>query len=87
LPHRWIIAEAEVVPEQLRGRIKWFSHQKQYGRIQCGRGLPDIFVQIGDFQDAEGARDLEDGEFVEFGLEQTPAGPVVSNIVSMPSKQ
>lgn len=73
--------------ERLRGRIRWFSHQKQYGRIQCGQGLPDIFVQIGDFQDIEGVHELEDGGFVEFSVEQTPAGPTASNIVLLPSKQ
>ena len=73
--------------ERLRGRIKWFSHQKRYGRIQRGHGLPDIFVQIGDFQDIEGVHELEDGECVEFSVEKTPVGPIASNVVVLPSER
>jgi CspA family cold shock protein len=72
--------------KRLRGRIKWFSHQKRYGRIQRGQGLPDIFVQIENLQDVEVVHGLEDGEFVEFSVEQTPTGPIASNIVLLSSK-
>jgi cold shock CspA family protein len=71
--------------ERSRGRIRWFSHQRRYARIQRGSGLPDIFVQIEDLQDVEGIHGLEDGEFFEFSVEQTPAGPIASNIVLPPS--
>jgi cold shock CspA family protein len=75
------------VAERLRGRIRWFSHQKRYGRIQRRPGLPDIFVQIGDFQDAESVHESEDGGFAEFSVEQTLAGPIASNIVLLPSER
>ena len=73
--------------ERLRGYIRWFSHQKRYGRIQLGSGHPDIFVQIEDLKDIEGVHRLEDGELVEFSIEQTPAGPIASNIVMLTSEQ
>ena len=73
--------------ERLRGYIRWFSHQKRYGRIQLGSGYPDIFVQIEDLKDIEGVHRLEDGELVEFSIEQTPAGPIASNIVMLTSEQ
>jgi CspA family cold shock protein len=73
--------------ERLRGYIRWFSHQKRYGRIQLGSGRPDIFVQIEDLKDIEGVRRLEDGELVEFSIEQTPAGPIALNIVMLTSEQ
>jgi CspA family cold shock protein len=73
--------------ERLRGCIRWFSHQKRYGRIQLGSGRPDIFVQIKDLKDIEGVRELEEGELVEFSIEQTPAGPIALNIVTLPSEQ
>jgi len=73
--------------ERLRGYIRWFSHQKRYGRIQRGHGLPDIFVQIEDLKDVEGVHGLEDGGFVEFSVEQTPAGLTASNIVLLSSEQ
>lgn len=70
--------------KRLRGRLWWFSHQRKYGRIRCGQGLPDIFV---DLQSAEGIRELESGKLVEFSVEQTPAGPIASNIVLLPSER
>jgi CspA family cold shock protein len=73
--------------ERLRGYIRWFSHQKRYGRIQLGSGHPDIFVQIEDLQDIEDVRELEEGELVEFSIEQTPAGPIALHIVMLTSEQ
>ena len=70
-----------------RGYIRWFSHQKRYGRIQLGSGHPDIFVKIEGWQDIEGVRKLKDGELVEFSIEQTPAGPIALNIVLLSSEQ
>jgi cold shock CspA family protein len=69
------------MPERLRGHIRWFSHQKRYGRIQRGPGLSDVFVQIEDLTDIEGLHKLEDGALVEFSIEQTLAGPKAANIV------
>jgi cold shock protein len=73
--------------ERLRGHIRWFSHQKRYGRIQRGSGHPDIFVQIGDFQEAEDIQELEDEELVEFDIEQTPSGPIASDVARLPPEQ
>ena len=35
----------QAVTERVRGDIKWFNHQKRYGFIRRGDGLPDVFVQ------------------------------------------
>ena len=75
------------MPKRLRGHLWWFSSQKRYGRIRCGQGLPDIFVQTGDMQNVEGIRELETGRLVEFSVEQTPTGPVASNIVLLPPER
>jgi cold shock CspA family protein len=71
------------MPEWLRGHIRWFSHQKRYGRIVRGPGLSDVFVQIEDLTDIEGIHELEDGTLVEFSVEQSSAGPIAANIVSL----
>jgi cold shock CspA family protein len=44
-------------------------------------------VQIDDFQDSEGVHGLEDGESVEFNVEQTPTGPIASDIVPLSSER
>lgn len=74
------------MPERLRGHIRWFSHQKRYGRIERGPGLSDVFVQIEDMTDTEGIHELEDGALVEFGIEQTSTGPVAASIVLLSSE-
>jgi cold shock CspA family protein len=71
------------MPERLRGHIRWFSHQKRYGRIERGPGLSDVFVQIEDMTDTEGIHELEDGALVEFSIEQTSTGPMAANIVTL----
>lgn len=73
--------------ERLRGRIRWFSHQKRYARIQRGHGLLDIFVRVKDLRDAEDVHELEDGGLVEFSVEQTSVGLIASDIVLLPSEQ
>ena len=69
--------------ERLRGHIRWFSHQKRYGRIERGPGLSDVFVQIEDLTDIEGIHELEDGVLVEFTIDRTSAGPMAVNIVTL----
>lgn len=73
--------------ERLTGRIRWFSHQKRHGRIRCDGGLPDVFVEAGDFRDPDGVRGLEDGGIVEFSISQTPKGLVAVDVVVLRASQ
>jgi CspA family cold shock protein len=53
-----------------RGKIKWFSSAKGYGFIEPHEGEEDVFVHHSEVPD----EDLQEGEEVEFEIEQTPKG-------------
>ena len=55
-----------------RGKVKWFSNQKGYGFITLESGK-DVFVHHTAIQ-GEGYRSLEEGQEVEFEVEQGPKG-------------
>lgn len=54
------------------GIVKWFNGAKGYGFIQRNTG-EDVFVHFSAIQ-AEGYRSLNEGESVEFELQQGPKG-------------
>jgi CspA family cold shock protein len=60
------------------GTVKWFSRQKGYGFIQQANG-PDVFVHFSAIQ-GEGYRNLEEGQRVEFSIEQGPKGLQAANV-------
>ena len=53
-----------------RGTIKWFSSKEGYGFIEPHEGEEDVFVHHSEVPDEE----LQEGEEVEFEIEQTPKG-------------
>jgi cold shock protein len=55
-----------------KGVVKWFNGAKGYGFIQRSSG-EDVFVHFSAIQ-AEGYRSLNEGESVEFELQQGPKG-------------
>jgi CspA family cold shock protein len=69
------------VSERVLGTVKWFNNAKGYGFIQPQEG-PDVFVHFSAIQ-ADGYRSLEEGEQVEFTIEQSPKGPQASNVVKL----
>ncbi len=60
------------------GKVKWFNDSKGFGFITCDDGT-DVFVHHGDIQ-GEGFKNLEEGQKVEFEVEQGPKGPQASNV-------
>lgn len=63
------------------GTVKWFNATKGFGFISRENG-PDVFVHHSAIN-ASGFRSLEDGQRVEFTVEQGPKGPQATNVVAL----
>ncbi len=59
--------------ERIIGTVKWFNGGKGYGFIARQSG-PDVFVHYSAIQ-SDGFRTLEEGQKVEFSVEQGQKGP------------
>jgi CspA family cold shock protein len=58
--------------ERTTGTVKWFNGAKGYGFIEQEAGS-DLFVHHSAIR-GEGYRNLEEGQRVEFNVEQGPKG-------------
>jgi CspA family cold shock protein len=64
--------------ERVTGTVKWFNGQKGYGFISRDGG-EDVFVHYSAIQ-GEGFRNLEEGDRVEFAVEQGRKGPSAAEV-------
>jgi CspA family cold shock protein len=64
--------------ERVTGTVKWFNGQKGYGFIARDGG-EDVFVHYSAIQ-GEGFRNLEEGDRVEFSIEQGQKGPAAAEV-------
>jgi cold shock protein len=64
--------------DRVVGTVKWFNGGKGYGFI-AREGGPDVFVHYSAIQ-SESFRNLEEGQKVEFEVEQGNKGPQASNV-------
>jgi CspA family cold shock protein len=67
--------------ERITGTVKWFNSSKGYGFIERSGG-PDVFVHYSAIQ-TDGYRSLQEGQQVEFTIEEGPKGPQAANVVPM----
>jgi cold shock protein len=65
--------------ERITGTVKWFNGSKGYGFL-AREGGADVFVHFSAIQ-GEGFKNLEEGQKVEFSVEQGPKGPQASNVI------
>lgn len=61
------------------GTVKWFNGSKGYGFISR-EGKDDVFVHYSAIQ-TEGFRTLDEGQRVEFSVEQGPKGLQAADVV------
>ncbi len=64
--------------KRITGTVKWFNASKGYGFIERQDG-PDVFVHFTAIK-AEGFRTLQEGQQVEFSIEQGPKGLQAANV-------
>ncbi len=64
--------------ERINGTVKWFNGDKGYGFIARESGT-DVFVHFSAIQ-SDGFRNLQEGQKVEFTVEQGPKGPQAANV-------
>lgn len=67
--------------ERVQGTVKWFNATKGYGFIAY-EGGEDVFVHYSAIQ-SEGYRTLNEGQRVEFTIEQGNKGLQASNVTVM----
>jgi CspA family cold shock protein len=58
--------------------VKWFNDSKGFGFIERDNG-PDVFVHQSAIE-AEGFRTLNEGDEVEFEVQQGPKGLAATNV-------
>lgn len=57
-----------------QGTVKWFNAEKGFGFIAQDGGGPDVFVHYSAIN-AQGYRQLEEGQRVDFAVTQGQKGP------------
>jgi CspA family cold shock protein len=67
-----------IMAERIIGTVKWFNTAKGYGFISR-EGGKDVFVHYSAIT-GDGFRNLEEGQEVEFEIEDTPRGPQAANV-------
>jgi cold shock protein len=62
------------------GRVKWFSNEKGFGFLEQDDGGADVFCHFSAIR-AEGYKSLNEGDEVEYEVEQGQKGLQAKNVV------
>jgi cold shock protein len=75
----FFLAKEAKMSDRINGTVKWFNGTKGYGFIERESG-PDVFVHFSAIQ-GDGFKNLQEGQKVEFTVEQGPKGLQAANVV------
>ncbi|CAM8331659.1 TPA: cold shock protein CspG [Escherichia coli] len=67
---------------KMTGLVKWFNADKGFGFISPADGSKDVFVHFSAIQ-SNNFRTLEEGQQVEFSIENGAKGPAAANVVAL----
>ncbi|MEN6298392.1 MAG: cold-shock protein [Anaerolineaceae bacterium] len=67
--------------ERITGTVKWFNSGKGYGFL-AREGGADVFVHFSAIK-TDGFRTLQEGQQVEFSIEQGPKGLQAKDVVPL----
>jgi len=65
----------------MQGTVKWFNAEKGFGFIERNDG-DDVFVHFSAIQ-TDGFKTLEEGQTVEFDVENGPKGLQAANVTGL----
>jgi len=70
--------------ERILGTVKWFNSGKGYGFIER-EGGDDVFVHFSAIREDgfNSYRNLDEGQQVEFAVEQGPKGPQAADVTTI----
>jgi len=71
-----------IMSNKILGTVKWFNSEKGFGFISPENGSKDVFVHFSAIQGTD-YRSLDEGQRVEFSVEQGPKGPSAANVVGL----
>jgi CspA family cold shock protein len=77
--HIFTLPQEADMSDRINGTVKWFNGTKGYGFLER-EGGPDVFVHFSAIQ-GDGFKNLQEGQKVEFTVEQGPKGLQASNVV------
>jgi CspA family cold shock protein len=69
--------------ERISGTVKWFNGAKGYGFIAPDGSEQDVFVHFSAIENVDGYRTLEEGDRVEFAVEETEKGPQAVGVIRL----
>ena len=64
------------------GTVQWFSRVKGYGFVRPDEQEEDVFVHYSSIS-GDGYRNLDEGQRVEFTMEDTPKGPQAVDVTGL----
>ncbi len=66
--------------ERQTGTVKWFNDSKGFGFIERDGGEKDVFVHYSAIESATNYKSLNEGQRVEFSIEDGPKGPAAADV-------